>query len=109
MIKEDAVSKLFKMELNEGIYFFVIIAYNDFGNISSNCINVTIEKFILNGVHDDDNSKGADELPSIDFGVIFFWIGTTILITVAIIVFVRYKRRDYWDIKWKRNRKNRVS
>jgi parallel beta-helix repeat protein len=104
IVREETISKLVKMELDEGEYFFIVVAFNEFGDINSNIINITIEEFIYNGGNEDDDADNGSEMPSFDIGVAIFWIATIGLIVIGIIIYVR-RRRKYWDIKWKRKRK----
>ncbi len=43
-------------ELEEGIFFYILVAYNEFGNISSNCASIRIEFPSAEEPHENDDT-----------------------------------------------------
>ena len=81
--------------LPQGIYYFVLIAYNNYGNYTSNCIKVIIDSNSqsddtpTNDDDDDENSNdaAAGGLVSIPFGSYF------LLFTIWAIIFLLHRQR----------------
>ncbi len=72
----------------DGTYYYVVVAFNDYGNTTSNCVKVVVLIPEKDGDDGDDDDSGKDEGSQIPFGNFFL-----IFIAISVIALVYYKRR----------------
>jgi len=79
--------------MSNGEYYFIVVSYNRFGNISSNCIKIIIERKI-DGDDGNDGDSDGDGIPNIEIEW-WWWIILLIIGMVTAITF--YLRRNSSD------------
>ncbi|MHA1292769.1 MAG: hypothetical protein ACTSQJ_08905 [Promethearchaeota archaeon] len=99
--KQIAISPLLIEDLEDGSYYFVIVAYNNFGNATSNCLKITVE------LAEEKEEKKSEKEEGFDLiGFIMSPIGMVLIFgsVAAVIAFVYIRKRYYKASKKERTR-----
>lgn len=116
IIKETNNLTQFLSEFTNGTYYFVVFAFNDYGNSSSNCLRIFVQiPPLAKEIDDDDNDNDKNKTKEIDSflellsnPIIIFvlGIGAGITITLTILIF---KKPSYRASKKEREKLEKVS